>query len=147
MNPMPTPPLDPITDEQEAPDSTEQSLISQFKAGIDLCKTYRRKLIATWTVNIDYRRGKPFTSQTDEDRIAINLDWSLTKAKQATLFSQVPQVRIDHPPQSLGAGPWVATFERRLNDLLVKGGIESAMYECLPDVINAAGIGAILVCP
>jgi hypothetical protein len=145
MNPMPTPPLDPITDEQEAPDSTEQSLISQFKAGIDLCKTYRRKLIATWTVNIDYRRGKPFTSQTDEDRIAINLDWSLTKAKQATLFSQVPQVRIDHPPQSLGAGPWVATFERRLNDLLVKGGIESAMYECLPDVINAAGIGAILV--
>jgi hypothetical protein len=145
MNIMPTPPLDPITDEQEAPDSTEQSLISQFKAGIDLCKTYRRKLIATWTVNIDYRRGKPFTSQTDEDRIAINLDWSLTKAKQATLFSQVPQVRIDHPPQSLGAGPWVATFERRLNDLLVKGGIESAMYECLPDVINAAGIGAILV--
>lgn len=128
-----------------APDTDPKKLWRQLKAGIDVCKIYRRKLIATWTVSIDYRRGKPFLSQTDEDRIAINLDWSLTKAKQAVLFSQMPQVRIDHPPQSVTSGPWVGLFERKLNDLLIKGGIESVMEEVLPDVINAAGIGAVLV--
>ena len=115
----------------------------EFKQRVETCKQYRRKLVANWTVNIDYRRGKPFASQTDEDTIAVNLDWSMTKAKQAGLFSQVPEVRIDHPPQSLA--PWTATYQQRLNDLLRVGGIESAMDEILPDCINAAGIGVAIV--
>lgn len=102
-------------------------------------------MVALWTVSIDYRRGKPFASQTDEDRIAVNLDWSLTKAKQASLFSQVPQIRIDHAPQTQMAGPWVASYEQRINDTLIQAGIESAMNEVLPDCINAAGVGAVLV--
>lgn len=118
----------------------------EFRQRVDLCKIYRRKLIANWTVNIDYRRGKPFASQTDQDRIAVNLDWSLTKSKQASLFSQVPEVRLDHTPDTLPAqAPWNSKFERRLNDILKEAGIESAMDECLPDCINAAGIGVILV--
>lgn len=116
-----------------------------WRMRIDTCKIYRRKLLQNWTTNIDYRRGKPFSSQTDEDRVTVNLDWSLVKSKQAMLFSQVPRVHIDHPPQTITAGPWLQSYEQRLNDTLITAGIETAMDECLPDVINAAGIGAILV--
>lgn len=115
-----------------------------FRQKIDTCKAYRRKLISNWATSIDFRRGKPFTSQSDDDQISVNLDWSLTKAKQAALFSQVPQVRVDHPPQTTQI-PWVASFERSLNDALRAAGIEAALDECLPDCINAAGIGVVLV--
>jgi len=115
-----------------------------LRKAIDVCKTYRKKLIPNWTSNIDYRRGKPFASQTDEDRVVVNLDWSLTKAKQASLFSQIPQIRISHFPQTTQV-PWLSAFQQRVNDTFVQAGIESAMDECLPDVINAAGIAAVLV--
>lgn len=133
-------------DDKEGLDPKVKKLHEEFKQRIDVCKIYRRKLIANWTVSIDYRRGKPFSSQTDDDQVAVNLDWSLTKAKQAALFSQVPQIRIDHAPETLPqAAPWLYKFEHKLNDLLVESGIETAMDECLPDCINAAGIGVVLV--
>lgn len=125
-------------------DAEKKKRNEEFKQRVEVCKLYRRKLVANWTISIDYRRGKPFSSQTDEDQIAVNLDWSLTKDKQSALFSQVPQVRIDHPPQTLQL-PWLKTFEQRLNDTLINAGIESCMEEVLPDVINAAGIGAAIV--
>lgn len=131
----------PPQEEEISPDAKKRW--KQFKSRIETCKQYRRKLIATWSLNVDYRRGKPFASQLDEDRVAVNLDWSLTKTKQASLFSQVPQIRIDHPPESLV--PWVSRFEQKLNDALKVAGVEAAMDEVLPDVINAAGIGAVLV--
>lgn len=138
--PIPTP-----TDEVEL-DEKKKKIHDEFRQRVDICKLYRRKLIANWTVSIDYRRGKPFISQTDEDQVSVNLDWSMTKAKQAALFSQVPQVRIDHAPDTLPqVAPWASKFERKLNDTLVHSGIESAMDECLPDCINAAGIGAVIV--
>ena len=111
----------------------------EFKQRIDTCKQYRRKLVANWTINIDYRRGKPFASQTDEDTIAVNLDWSMTKAKQAGLFSQVPEARLSHAPQTLA--PWIPTFQQKVNDTLRVAGVEAVMDEVMPDVINAAGIG------
>lgn len=118
----------------------------EFREKADLCKVYRRKLIGNWATSIDYRRGKPFTSQTDDDQVAVNLDWTYTKAKHAALFSQVPQVRISHTPETLPKVlPWVSTFERTLNDRLVEAGIEATMEECLPDCINAAGIGVAIV--
>lgn len=131
----------------EAPlDKKVKKVHDEFRQRIDICKNYRRKLIANWTVNIDYRRGKPFTSQTDEDQVAVNLDWSLTKAKQSALFSQVPQVRLDHGGDTLPkTAPWASKFAQKLNEALIVAGIEAAMDECLPDVINAAGIGAVLV--
>lgn len=135
----------PVPPSPNAVSKEDSKRHGEFRQRIDTCKQYRRKLVANWTVSVDYRRGKPFASQTDEDRIAVNLDWSLTKSKQAALFSQVPQVRIDHPPQTIQAGPWVQVFERKLNDTLVQAGIETAIDECLPDCINAAGIGVVLV--
>lgn len=117
-----------------------------FRALVQACKNYRRKLVANWTVSIDYRRGKPFTSQSDEDQVAVNLDWINTKAKQAALFSQIPQARLSHMPEALPkVTPWAAKFESKLNDKLIEAGIESAMDECLPDCINASGLGAVLV--
>jgi hypothetical protein len=116
----------------------------KFKQSIEATKQYRAKLITNWIASIDYRRGKPFNSQTDEDRVVVNLDWPLTKAKHAALFSQIPQVHVDHAPQTLSM-PWVFPFEQRLNDTLITAGIESAMDEVMPDVINAAGFGVVVV--
>lgn len=138
--PVPGLPTDPET-AQTAP----QDRIESFQKRIAASKNYRKKLLQNWTVNIDYRRGKPFASQTDEDSISVNLDWSFTKAKITALFSQVPQVRVNHPPESTFAGPWLGAFERRVNDTIVTAGVEAAFEEVLPDCINAAGISAAIV--
>jgi hypothetical protein len=123
----------------------QKELFKEFRKRIDACKQYRRKLVANWVSNIDYRRGKPFASQTDEDRVVVNLDWSLTKSKHAALFSQVPQIHINHHPQTQMQGPWLRAFEQRINDSLITAGIEAAMDEVMPDVINAAGIAGVVV--
>src|SRR6266851_1597384 len=133
------------TTEKTPPADRPRKRFDEWNQRISACKIYRKKLISNWTINIDYRRGKPFASQTDEDRVVVNLDWSLTKAKQASLFSQVPQIHIDHAPQTQSSGPWLFSFEQRVNDTIVVAGIEAAMDEALVDCINAAGIGAVLV--
>lgn len=148
LDPMSAGTMDPKLKAEGKPGSVDhekKELYGEFRKRIDACKQYRRKLVANWTSNIDYRRGKPFASQADEDRVVVNLDWSLTKSKQAALFSQVPQVHITHHPQTQAAGPWLRAFEQRINDSLILAGIEAAMDEVMPDVINAAGIGAVVV--
>lgn len=140
----------PQTDQlpqQDPRAAARKKLTKAFKQRIDASKQYRRKLIQNWQVSVDYRRGKPYSSQTDEDRVAVPLDWTLTEMKQALLFSQVPAVRVNHPPETLSdeLSPWLSKFEQRINDTLIKAGIESAMDECLPDCINAAGIGVVMV--
>lgn len=128
-----------------AADPKDTKRHAEFRQRIQTSKDYRKKLVRNWAVNIDFRRGKSFNSQDDESSVAVNLDWSYTKTKQAALFSQVPKVRVAHHPESLTAGPWLNVYERRLNDTLVKAGIEAAMDEVLPDVINAAGFGAVII--
>src|SRR5688572_12472821 len=88
----------PNTDQQVGPETEVKKRMKDLRQKIEACKQYRRKLVQGWQANVDYRRGKPFASQTDEDRVAVNLDWSLTKQKQAALFSQVPAIRVNHPP-------------------------------------------------
>ncbi len=131
----------------EALDKSRKDRNKKLRQQVELTKLYRRKLVRDWQVNVDYRRGKPFASQSDEDRIAVPIDWALTKEKQAALFSQIPELRISHPPQTLAEdiAPWLHPFESRVNDTLVQGGIEGVMDECLPDCINASGFGACVV--
>jgi hypothetical protein len=75
----------PKTDQQGQEEANPSKKVHKaIKKEVETCKQYRRKLVANWIVSIDYRRGKPFSSQTDEDRIAVNLDWALTKAKHAS---------------------------------------------------------------
>ena len=138
-------PQDQLSNTQQAPQESDEQRWKRFTARITACKTFRRKLISLWVTSIDYRRGKPFSSQTDEDRVVVNLDWSNTKTKHAALFSQMPAIHVNHPPQTVQAGPWLQSYEQRLNDTLRVGGLEAAMDEILPDVINAAGIGAVIV--
>lgn len=128
-------------------DEARKKLAREFRKRIEASKNYRRKLVQNWQANVDYRRGKPFASQSDEDRVAVPLDWSLTEMKQSLLFSQVPAVRVNHPPETLSQeiSPWLNKFEQRINDSLVEAGIEHAMDECLPDCINAAGVGVVMV--
>lgn len=118
---------------------------TNFKTWIEVCKQYRRNLVKNWSINVDYRKGKPYASMSDDDQIAVNMDWALTKTKQAALFSQVPRAIVSHNPDSVGAGPWLAKFENKVNEKLVIGGIEATMDECMPDCINASGLGIALV--
>jgi hypothetical protein len=116
---------------------------SRWRSRIWRCHELRRKMIAAWTVNVDYRRGKQFDTDSDQDRIAIMTDWSNTKAKQAQLFSQVPEVRLTPKrPDYQGSVP---VFMRKLNDTLSQARVGVAMDEVLPDCINAAGVGVVLV--
>lgn len=137
---------DQLGPDLSAPDKAKKRH-RQFRKRIESCKIYKRKLISGWSLSVDYRRGKPFATQSDEDRVAVNLDWSLTKQKQAQLFSQIPAVRVNHPPQTVEpeASPWLHKYEQRINDTLISAGSETAMDECLPDCINAAGFGVIFV--
>jgi hypothetical protein len=127
---------------QEGPNTADKKRWAEFRQRIDQTKRYRQKLAKNWSSNVDFRRGKLFTSQGDDDAIAVNLDWSYTKTKQASLFSQVPKARVSYVAESaIPTPPWVTSFERDLNGKLVKGGIEATMDEVMPDCINAAGIG------
>lgn len=137
---------DPAVSEDKAgeADGSNKKRWMEFRQRIQSSKNYRKKLVRNWSTNVDFRRGKSFNSQDDNDSIAVNLDWSYTKTKHASLFSQVPKIYVAHHPESVGA-PWISVYERRINDIMVKAGIESAMDEVMPDVINAAGFGVVLV--
>jgi hypothetical protein len=141
--PAPTPEM---SDEQIVPanNTARNKLIRQAATA---CKNYRKKLIKNWDTSVSYRKGLPYSTQSDEDRIAVNLDWSFTKMKQASLFSQVPAVRVNHPPHTTSKEvmPWLHAYEQRINDQLVQGGIETTMEEALPDCINASGLGIAMV--
>ncbi len=130
--------------EAKVVDPKDKKRWQEFRGRIDLTKKYKKQLIRNWTTNIDFRRGKLYGSQDDNDTVSVNLDWSYTKTKQAALFSQVPRVSVVHHPESLAA-PWVSAYERKLNDVLKEAGIEATMDEVMPDCINAAGFGIAMV--
>src|ERR1035437_1487681 len=119
------------------------SRLDMWRGQIKRAKAKRDLLIPQWQLNVDYRRGLPFEGVSDEDRIAVNVDWSLTKAKQARLFSQVPQVILEPKHPSLASA--VPVFSKVLNDTPTTAKVGVAIDECLPDCINAAGVGAVIV--
>lgn len=142
------PSLDPAvaapTSASEAPDALQKRHKKIYQQA-DACKQHKKtKLISIWDTSVSYRKGKPLATYTEQDRVTVNLDWVLTNQKQASLFSQVAPVRVSHAPETLDL-PWLHMFETKLNDNLVLAGVEAAMEECLPDCINAAGIGIVLV--
>lgn len=114
-----------------------------WKGRIERCKKVRTDLVTAWSENVDYRRGKPFTDETDTDRVNVNLDWSLTKAKGAQLFSQVPQVYLTAKRKEFKSA--IAVFAKMLNDTLTEADMGSAVNEAVNDAINASGVGVVLV--
>src|SRR3990167_777255 len=137
------PQLDAL-DQDENVKRAKKKLANEFRKRIEASKQYRRKLIQNWQLNVDYRRGKPFASQDDKDRVSVPLDWSLTEMKQSLLFSQVPAVRVNHPPETLSKeiSPWLNKFETRINDTLIAAGIGIVMisYEAITEMVEVPAI-------
>jgi hypothetical protein len=115
-----------------------------WRGRIEACRKERKKREEVWKTNVAYRKGKPFSMESESDRIAVPIDWSMTKAKVASLFSQVPAVQLTAKnPQY---APAVPIFAKELNDVLKNSArVDVAMEEVLSDVVNAAGIGAVKV--
>jgi hypothetical protein len=103
--------------------------------------------IATWQENVARRLGATSATTATDARAssatAVNQDWPLTKAKIAQLYSQTPQVRLS--PKSKAFAPAVPVFAKAINDTLDASSVGTAVEEVLADVINASGIGAVIV--
>jgi len=129
-----------------SPDSNKETSgedsAKKWMTRIDRCKRVRRDLVKTWSDNVDYRRGKPFTEYDDQDRINVNIDWAMTKAKHAQLYSQTPKVYLTAKQKQFD--PAVPVFGKQLNDTLDSANMGSAMDECILDAINASGVGVLL---
>lgn len=117
--------------------------LSQFRARIARSKQKRRNLVPDWRKSVNYRGGKPFDEASDNHRIAVPVDWSMTKSKQAQLFSQVPELML--MALSKAFAPAVAVFAKKLNDTMNGAKVGSVMDELTADCINAAGVGAAIV--
>lgn len=141
------PMVDDSADTAGSPASDKSSMPSReaqrWRTRIARTRRYKRDLIENWRTNIDFRRGKVFSEDSDDDRVAVAYDWGATKAKQAGLFSQVPKIRLKAKKKQYQQG--TAVFARKVNDALDRADVGTSMDEVLPDVINAAGIGAVYI--
>lgn len=161
-NPLqpPTPPVPvapPAPQQEEAPvkptkaqGELNKDIEKQFHTEIEDSKRHIRTFYPTWKRSVELRMGHPTVVtasdlDTDEGQSEINPDWSLTKAKTANLYSQVPVVQLTHENQQYAAA--IPPFARALNYELgeKRSNVGVAMREVLNDVVNAAGIGAIIV--
>lgn len=110
----------------------------------------RDERVATWQDNVNARKGgrglagdAATTRLSSTARVSVNQDWPLTKAKIAQLYSQTPEVRLSpRYPQFQKAVP---IFGRELNETITAAGVGATIEEILCDVVNASGIGAVLV--
>lgn len=137
------PKTDPIED-------LNKKIAKDLKSAADATERDKKSLSQDWKRNVDLRMGKPYASvftgglSVDDDiQTEINPDWSLTKTKTASLFSQVPSVQGTHHNKQFA--PAVPAFMKQLNYELGEHRCNAsvAMEECLNDIVNAAGFGAI----
>jgi hypothetical protein len=148
----------PVTDatEQE-PDQADTAknlkIARKFFTEMDLGVKERDKYHATWQANIEARMGRigatndtpGVTSDGDQQQTELNPDWSLTKTKTANLYSQVPTVQGTHENKQYAAAvaPFMKSVNYELGDKRTK--IAVAMDEMLNDIVNASGVGALMV--
>lgn len=137
---------DPITETPQTADAW-----ASWRNRIAASRKRREELIGEWQANVEARRGYPDATSDHYDRISVsydkrvtvNQDWSLTKAKIAQLYSQTPEVRL--LPRDDAFRPAVPTFARELNSTIEDASVGSTIEEVLADVVNASGIGGVLV--
>lgn len=135
--PVPATPAVPAQPEVEATGTPD----SVWKTRIEESRTERGDFIETWKENVQRRRGKPYKEKGTTDRAVVPVDWSFTKAKEASLFSQVPSVIL--APEHDAYKDAVPIFQKELNAVLTKSvKVDVVMEESLADVINKAGIAA-----
>jgi hypothetical protein len=148
----------PVTDateqEPDQPDTAKNLKIARkFFTEMELGVKERDKLLTTWQANIEARMGRigatndtpGVTSDGEQQQTELNPDWSLTKTKTANLYSQVPTVQGTHENKQYAAAvtPFMKSVNYELGDKRTK--IAVAMDEMLNDIVNAAGVGALMV--
>ena len=136
-------------------DDLNKQIADNLMAQAEAAKRIRRQNMISWKANVDIRLGvRPAAVYTggvaiddlgEDGRSTINPDWSLTKTKTANLYSQVPTVQLTHDNKAYAAA--ISPFAKALNYELSekRANVGVAMEEILNDVVNAAGVGAILV--
>src|SRR5882672_2899145 len=137
--------------EQEDPNELNEKIAKRLESRAKSSKDARRKLSPEWKRNVELRIGKTPTALSsgphDDDEIQseINPDWSLTKTKTANLYSQVPTVQGTHENKQYAAAvhPFMKQLNYELGEKRTNVGV--AMEEVLNDVVNAAGIGGVMV--
>lgn len=138
------------TDQAEPVDAKE--IVKNFKSRIETAKRNKKNFSEEWKGNVERRLGHPIglsnaSAALDDGDLqsTINPDWSLTKTKTANLYSQVPAVQATHENSQFA--PAIPPFAKSLNYELgeKRSHVGVAMEEVLNDVVNAAGVGAVLV--
>lgn len=110
----------------------------------------RDERIGTWQDNVQARKGGARGSDAASLRlstttacVSVNQDWPLTKAKITSLYSQTPEIRLS--PRFPELQQAIPIFGQELNDTIAEASVGSTIEEILADVVNASGIGAVLV--
>lgn len=111
----------------------------------------RDQWVGEWQENVRLRKGDRVAASTvstllpltARPTVSINQDWPLTKAKIAQLYSQTPEVRLT--PTDEQFRPAVPIFAKELNHTIEHASVGTTIEEVLADVVNAAGIGGVLV--
>ncbi len=142
-------PVDPVEDLN---DQIAKDLEPKIKAN----EKQKADLKQEWNRNVELRMGRPAsptyeTLDNDQSgfdtgsKSALNPDWFLTKTKIANLYSQCPQVQATHEAKQFAAA--IPPFTKQLNYELSekRSNVSVAMKEALADIVNAAGVGFVLV--
>lgn len=122
-----------------------------FRSRVEASEAQNRRFHGEWKRNVELRLGRVASQYTggvsveDQVQTEVNPDWSLTKTKTANLYSQVPQVQLTHESEQFAAAipPFAKSLNFELGEKRANVGI--AMGEVLNDVVNAAGVGAVVV--
>lgn len=131
---------------------SDKEVASYFKSRIEAAKRNRKRFAEEWKTNVELRLGRPtalytggVTVETGDQKNAVNPDWALTKTKTANLFSQVPMVQGTHENKEYA--PAVPMFMKELNFQIgeKRANVAVPMEEVLNDVVNAAGVGGVVV--
>ncbi len=114
-----------------------------WKDRIARCKVERKELIPLWQDLIDARRGKYSNADDVDQQFNISPDWSLTRSKTASLFSQVPEVRL--LPKNEAFNQAVPAFAKEVNTTLKKADVGTAVNDAVVDMVNPSGFGVAMV--
>lgn len=125
-------------------DNTGSDPWAPWRNRLAAARKRREEKVPTWQENVA-KRVKTTDSGTTKVESSVNQDWPVTKAKIAQLYSQTPEVRLTPRIDTPEAQAAVSIFARELNQTIADIDIGATIEEVLSDVVNAAGIGAVLV--
>lgn len=124
-------------------ESTSTPITKEIKRQIQVCRQDREELIDDWTDSREYHKGRPFSTESDADRMYVNKDWPRVKARVSSLFGQMPEVRL--LPKNMTFAPSVPVFAKELNDTLKRADVDEAIFQALVDHTATSGFGVVMV--